>query len=233
MSEQVYSTPNITNSQINAYKSNDTYIITFIYGRQFTFINNCLKEKNFHDIESLLNYLTNNFYKTKIKDFNYKDVNIENNTKELDLYDYTHVINNCNDFFKEVLKLNNKSIKDIYKQNIINKKHNFNGLYYYFISPKPEKLSGYYVHPRLYVEYCKYMNIVYPASKMIDCYDFNLDKSFINLTRKQKEIISKIFLKFRKAVTRLKSHRGDIYPRTNIFQALILKTASVFILDKI
>lgn len=47
------------------------------------------------------------------------------------------------------------------------------------------------------------------------------------------EIISKIFLKFRKAVTRLKSHRGDIYPRTNIFQALILKTASVFILDKI
>ena len=123
---------NIINSQINAYKSIDTYLITFIYGRQFTFINNCLKEKNFHDTESLLNYLTNNFYKTKIKDFNYKDVNIENNTTESNnLYDYTHVINNCNDFFKEVLKLNNKSIRDIYKQNIINDKNNFNGLYYY------------------------------------------------------------------------------------------------------
>ena len=118
---------NMTNSQLNAYKSNETQLIRFIYGRQFSFINNCLKNDKIQKIESLLNYLTNNLYKNKIKNFIYENIN--NNLELNNLNDYTNVINNCNKFFKEVLKINEILIEDIYKQNILDKKYKFSGLY--------------------------------------------------------------------------------------------------------
>ena len=118
---------NIEDSLINAYKSNETHLIRLIYGRQFAFIYNCLINKNYSETEPLLNYLTNNLYKTKIKNFNYKE-NIYNGE---DKDDFQNVIINCNNYFKEVLKMNNISIKDIYKQNIIDQKYKFRGLYNY------------------------------------------------------------------------------------------------------
>ena len=118
---------NIEDSLINAYKSNETHLIRLIYGRQFAFIYNCLINKNYSETEPLLNYLTNNLYKTKIKNFNYKE-NIYNGD---DKNDFQNVIINCNNYFKEVLKMNNISVKDIYKQNIIDQKYKFRGLYNY------------------------------------------------------------------------------------------------------
>ena len=118
---------NIKDEQINAYKSNETHLIRLIYGRQFAFIYNCLINKNYSEAEPLLNYLTNNLYKNKINEFNYK----ENTYNGFDKNDFQNVIINCNNFIKEVLKMNNISIKDIYKQNIIDQKYKYRGLYNY------------------------------------------------------------------------------------------------------
>ena len=118
---------NIKDTLINAYKSNKTHLIRLIYGRQFAFIYNCLINKNYSEADPLLNYLTNNLYKNKIKEFNYK----ENTYNGVDKNDFQNVIINCNNFFKEVLKMNNISVKDIYKQNIIDQKYKYRGLYNY------------------------------------------------------------------------------------------------------
>ena len=139
------------NTQINAYKSNDTQLIRFIYGRQFTFVNKCLKNNNLKNIEPLLNYLMNNLYKDNISKFEYEEKAKDSDNKYMDKY--INVINNCIKYFKEILKINNKSIKDIYKQNIINNKYSFRGLYNYLAigaGIEEQLLSWYYLLTKNY-----------------------------------------------------------------------------------
>jgi hypothetical protein len=109
------------------YKNDDYELIRFIYGKQFSFIYNCLREKNYDKTDLFLNSLTNNLYKKKIKKF---DIIEDLNTNEEDkLSKYRNVINNCNSFFKEVLNLNNITTKDILNQNIILDKFKYSGFY--------------------------------------------------------------------------------------------------------
>ena len=93
--------------------------------------------------------MMNNLYKIYIQEYEYKDLPKEDNEKNpINTNQYKNVINNCNNFFIEVLKLNNKSIKDIYKQNIISSKYSFHGLYNYLsveMGIEEEILSWYYL----------------------------------------------------------------------------------------
>ena len=140
---------NMKNSQIHAYKSNDTQLIRFVYGRQFAFINNCLKKNKLKITESLLSYLMNNLYKTNIEKFEY-----ENGKKDINGIDiYENVINNCNKYFKEILSINKITPKDLYTQNIINFKYNFHGLYNYLAVEtgiEEQILSWYYLLTKNY-----------------------------------------------------------------------------------
>ena len=118
------------NVKSNVYKNEEYELVRFIYGKQFSFIYNCLREKNYEKIDLFLNSLTNNLYKKKIRKF---DIIEDLNTNEEDkLSNFKNVIINCNSFLKEVLNLNNISSKDIFEQNIISDKFKYSGLYIEF-----------------------------------------------------------------------------------------------------
>ena len=143
---------NIMDAQITAYKSNE--LIRFIYGRQFSFIYNSIKEKNFIKIEPILNYIMNDSYKIPIKEYNFKELpNEKDENDEIKSNEYKNIINNCNNFVIDILKLNNKSIKDIYQQNIIHSNYNFKGLYNYLsidTGIEEQILSWYYLLTKNY-----------------------------------------------------------------------------------
>ena len=108
---------NMENVKSDVYKNDEYQLIRFIHGKQFSFIYNCLREKNYEKIDIFSNYLTNNLNKKKIKQFDIiENLNINEDNK---LNNYINIINNCNSFFKEVLNLNNISLEDIFNPNII------------------------------------------------------------------------------------------------------------------
>ena len=111
----------------NAYKNNEYELILFIYGKQFSFLFNCLKEKKFQKTDAFLNYLTNNLYKKQLRKF---DI-IGNFNEKNKINNFIDIINNCNSFIQEALDLNDISIKDIYEPNIISKdfKFKYSGFY--------------------------------------------------------------------------------------------------------
>ena len=113
--------------KLNLYKDENYQLIRFIYGKQFSFIYNCLKEKNYEKVDMLLNYLTNNLYQKKIKKFEMNDNDNINNSDKINIY--ANIIKNCNSFFQEVLNLNNISLKDILNQNIISNEFDYSGFY--------------------------------------------------------------------------------------------------------
>ena len=141
---------NTTRIQQITYENNNTELIRFIYGRQFNFINTCLKEKHLEYTWPLLNYITNNMYKLKLEEYNYQNItenNIENHNENKNNVNFNNVIFNCNNYFLEVLDKNKLTVKDIYSQNIINKQYNFKGLYYYncFESDLEEQILNFYI----------------------------------------------------------------------------------------
>ena len=118
------------NAKINVYKNKEYELVRFIYGKQFSFVYNCLREKNYDKIDLFLNSFTNNLYKKKIKKFDIKED--LNTNEEEKLSNFKNVIINCNSFFKEVLNLNNITLKDIFKHNIILSEFKCSGLYVEF-----------------------------------------------------------------------------------------------------
>ena len=116
------------NTQQNTYKNDKTELMRFIYGRQFNFLNTCLKENKLEYTLYLLDYITNNKYKSELKEFNYK----KEDNQDINSNDIDNVIVNCNNYLLEVLRINNLKIKDLYKENIIDKKYSYKGLYYFF-----------------------------------------------------------------------------------------------------
>ena len=114
---------NLIKSQISAY--NSFPLIRFIYGRQFNFINNILKNKKIdkNKISPFLMLLTNNIMKNDIN-FDYKSYG---NVKE-------DMINNINNFFETILKKEYSDINEIYKDSLINEKkigNKYKGVYLY------------------------------------------------------------------------------------------------------
>ena len=140
----------ITTAQEITYKNNETELIRFVYGRQFYFINTCLKENKLEFTMPLLNYISNNNYHEIIQEFKYverdlNDINLEN---QIYFNYFNNVIFNCNNYLLEMFKKNNLEIKDIYKENIIDNKYPFKGLYYYFsfeIEIEEQILNWYYL----------------------------------------------------------------------------------------
>ena len=96
-------------AQLKAYKYKP--VMRFIYGREFNLIYNILKkkEKNNNTIIPLLKYLSNNLIKNQISNFTYKQSG--------DLYE--DLINNCEQYILETLKLNKLSLEKIYKESFI------------------------------------------------------------------------------------------------------------------
>ena len=109
--------------QLNAYKKKP--LIRFIYGRQFNMIYNYLiKAYEIKTISTFLNNLTNNLIKEEDIDYNYSE------TKNL----YEDLINNIDNYLKQILLKNKLTIKDIYKDSLIKSKgkgYDFRGVFLY------------------------------------------------------------------------------------------------------
>ena len=118
---------NMEEAKSEAYKDNEYELIKFLYGKQFSFIFNCIKEQSYNRADTFLNYLTNNLYKNKIKKFDMiENFNADEDNRK---NDYMNIINNCKTFIQEVLELNNLTIKDILTQNIITNEFTCSGFY--------------------------------------------------------------------------------------------------------
>ena len=111
--------------QKNYYQNNK--ISRFIYGRQYHSIFNYLNKTNNINIFPILQFITNN-EKIKITDISeWKEGEDE----------YKYIINNCNNFIEQTLKLNNISFNKIYKKSIIKSKNEF------------EKYRGLFIYPSI------------------------------------------------------------------------------------
>ena len=95
--------------QLKAYKYKPE--MRFIYGREFNLIYDILKnkEKNNTKIIPFLKFLSNNLIKKQISNFTYKQSG--------DLYE--DLMNNCEKYIQETLKLNGLSLKQIYKDSLV------------------------------------------------------------------------------------------------------------------
>ena len=117
---------NFRKTQISAYKYFP--LIRFIYGRQFNFIYNILKEKeiNKDKLSPILAFLTNNLIKNELENFAYKSYeNI-----------YEDMINNIERFLEEILKkkYGDSFLYNIYNDTLINensKGNEYKGVYLY------------------------------------------------------------------------------------------------------
>jgi len=111
-------------SQISAYIFSP--LIRFIYGRQFNFINNILKNKEIdkNKLSPFLMLLTNSIIKDEIT-FDYKSYG---NVKE-------DMIKNIEDFLQKILKIkySDSYLKEIYKNTLIKKdtENEYKGVYLY------------------------------------------------------------------------------------------------------
>jgi hypothetical protein len=119
-------------AHINAYKNKP--LIRYIYGHQFNLIYNTLKRNNNkNDIFPFLQYFTNNLITKNIDNFNY----IETGNALEDL------MNNCDNYLHEILKINNLSLDKIYKDSILTKKIDFmkyEGVYIYMCEELEKQL---------------------------------------------------------------------------------------------
>ena len=111
--------------KIQLYAYQEKPIIRFIYGRQFSMIYNYLiKAIDIKKISPFLKYLTNNLIKDENIDFNYRS------TENL----YEDLINNIENYLKQILLKNHLTIEDIYKDSLIKSKgkgYNFRGVFLY------------------------------------------------------------------------------------------------------
>ena len=121
-----------TKYKINAYKERP--LIRFIYGRQFNMIYNHLKRKEINKIETFLMFLTNNLMKYSLNDFSYKQTNNV----------YEDIINNSENYLKELLIKNNLTLELIYKDSLIHEKYRYKGLYMHFCKRKEKDLFQIY-----------------------------------------------------------------------------------------
>ena len=99
-------------------------LIRAIYGRQYNLLYDNFRNqnnKNNKDIIPLLKYITNDMYKKNVNDFIY-----EENDDNID-----DKLNDCERFLKEVLKVNNIKIEDIYEKSQIKKniKEKYKGVF--------------------------------------------------------------------------------------------------------
>ena len=113
----------LSSIQINrkiGYEEKD--LIRYIYGRQFNLIYNKLNKienNNKNNISHLLKYITNDLYKNDIEDY-YPEQKGE--------------INDCYEYLKEILKVNDLSLEKIYKTSIIKQimaKEDYKGIFVY------------------------------------------------------------------------------------------------------
>ena len=111
--------------QIEAYKKRP--LIRFIYGNQFNYLYQNIKQINnisINNIKPFLKYITNDLYTHDITNFNFKEGGdiIENN------------INECEKYLNEVLDKNKLNLQKIYESTIIKK------------NIKNEKIQGVYIY---------------------------------------------------------------------------------------
>ena len=113
----------LKSAQINAYKNKP--LIRYIYGRQFNFMYDALKNnKNKKEIESLLKYFTNNLITKYLDKFDYKETNNI----------FEDLITNCDNYFKKIFEINNLTLEKIYEETIVDQKLNgieYKGMYIY------------------------------------------------------------------------------------------------------
>ena len=114
--------------QLNGYKSNP--FIRYLYGRQFNLLNEKYDENKKNQIESLLKYITNDYYKNKVENFK--------TTKNGDLIQNN--IDDWNNYLKKVMADNKLDLEKIYQPTLINNENykNNSGVFTYHCE-KPEK----------------------------------------------------------------------------------------------
>ena len=124
---------------------NDNEIIRLFYGRQLYFIYNNLKLSNENKNIDLFKIISNNNIKSLIyKKFEFGQFSTYN--------EYFYIIQQLSDYFEENLTHNKKTIKDIYKFNIINenirtKNHKkFRGIYYNVSNNQDIDSLNYYLY---------------------------------------------------------------------------------------
>ena len=110
----------LNKNQKDAYETKP--LTRFFYGRKFNLLNNYITSNiNSKGIDSFLRYVTNDMYKTFIKDFKPEESDDEIMSN----------INDCEKYLSEILKINNLSLENIASSTIITRKEQFEGLYMY------------------------------------------------------------------------------------------------------
>ena len=118
----------------NYYYKNEE-LIRYIYGKQFNLLNYFLKEKRTDSISSFLKYLTNDIDRRSNLEFHY-DNNLGKGNKLI------CSLENINNYLKNLLKINNISLKAIYEQNIIKKEFSdLKGVYTYLLQDNEREQS--------------------------------------------------------------------------------------------
>ena len=106
--------------QIRAYEEKP--LTRFIYGRQFNLIKSLENNNDIKNIDPFLMFFTRNRMTNKPKNFNFSGKN-----------DIQSVIDDCENYLNEVLKLNNLSLEEIYKDSLIHKEYKNKGVYINYI----------------------------------------------------------------------------------------------------
>ena len=106
----------IESAQLEAYEDDNYELIRYIYGKQFSYIYNSLEKKSLKDNDTFLSYLTNNLFKNNLKSFELDYIKDGNNNKK---EGFINIIHNCNEYLIKVFNLNNITIRDVYKQNLM------------------------------------------------------------------------------------------------------------------
>ena len=110
----------LNKKQIEGYKTKP--LVRYIYGKQFNLLYNNFNKYNNYNTISLLKYITNDLYEKQVTNFNKNEKGdiIENN------------INDCDNYLKEILKINNLTLEKINQSTIISQKkfiNKLNGVY--------------------------------------------------------------------------------------------------------
>ena len=121
----------ITETQNNYYKKEETQLIRYVYGRQFNLLNGHLQNISSKSISPFLKYFTNDIIEESESqneiDFKY-DYDLGKGNK------YICSLDNINNFLKQYLNICGITIENIYQQNMIKEKYQqFMGLYTYLL----------------------------------------------------------------------------------------------------
>ena len=137
----------LKDSQIKAYETKP--LIRFIYGKQFNLIKSLENNMDNKKIDPLLMFSTRNLKTIKPKDFKFSWKN-----------DIQSVIDDCENYLNEVLKINNLNLETIYKDSLIHKEYKNKGVYINYID-RSENLGR-----DLFLIY-KYLTKNFPVSQNI------------------------------------------------------------------